>query len=383
MITEKNTRENILKNYAKQQSLKCCKNTAVSEDAQLTIVIPAYNEELRIRDCLQSIIRTKRKIEIIVVDNASTDKTKAVTETIAKNSRHPIRLLFETKRGPVHARKRGLDEVVIQYLSKEKYDQKKFIALIDADTYAEKNWVESICNVVDSNSNISALGGVHGIYPWVDVMIEKKIGLRSYFNSLALLAYKLTQNGCALVHTDGANFAIEVAAYASVGGSVQPVNRESRKIKGSDRRFGIELRRLNKTIGFIPTMTYTSPRSLLMPILRQKNPEHFRTFKTWADVREDDIQLLNNALKLPLRMWKENDQLRKRLYIKNAVILPLLQKQLDATKELSAILGKNHKLFQDLKKFNRRDELTDRHTSEYYANLFTQQHYSDFVDAIL
>ena len=53
----------------------------------LTIVIPTYNEERDIRECLKSIAEQKidkRKVEIIIVDNYSTDKTLEIAKEFEK-----------------------------------------------------------------------------------------------------------------------------------------------------------------------------------------------------------------------------------------------------------------------------------------------------------
>ena len=49
----------------------------------ISIIIPAYNEEAYIGDCLQSFVQqqTDEEFEVIVVDNASTDRTTDVANT--------------------------------------------------------------------------------------------------------------------------------------------------------------------------------------------------------------------------------------------------------------------------------------------------------------
>ena len=63
-------------------------------ETSLTIIIPAYNEELNIAKCLKSLSEIKRpsvNFKILVVDDLSTDKTflkaKNLKEEIFKNSK--------------------------------------------------------------------------------------------------------------------------------------------------------------------------------------------------------------------------------------------------------------------------------------------------------
>ena len=65
----------------------------------VSVLIPAHNEELGIIRCLESVRRnTYRKLEIIVVDDASTDNTrKLVREYIAKHPARNIRLMYKRK----------------------------------------------------------------------------------------------------------------------------------------------------------------------------------------------------------------------------------------------------------------------------------------------
>ena len=63
----------------------------------VSIIIPAWNEEERIADCLTNTIRqTVTPHEILVVDNRSTDNTCTIVEEfMAHHPEAPIRLLHQ------------------------------------------------------------------------------------------------------------------------------------------------------------------------------------------------------------------------------------------------------------------------------------------------
>jgi glycosyltransferase involved in cell wall biosynthesis len=77
----------------------------------LSIVIPAFNEERRLPETLSQVLTFVQSqtftVEVIVVDNASTDTTKEIIMDF--DSRHPcIRYLYEAKRGKGAAVRTGI-----------------------------------------------------------------------------------------------------------------------------------------------------------------------------------------------------------------------------------------------------------------------------------
>lgn len=100
------------------------------------IVIPAYNEESSIDDCLDACInQTIAADEIIVVDNMSTDRTAAIVKRFQKTYPHAnIRLLRETdEQGITPARNHGFDHAKSEVLGR-----------IDADSIIDPTWVEAV-----------------------------------------------------------------------------------------------------------------------------------------------------------------------------------------------------------------------------------------------
>ena len=78
--------------------------------ALISVIVPVYNAELYLADCLESLIRqTHRELEILVVDDGSTDGSATLSERFAgKDGR--IRLLRKENGGVSSARNLGLDE---------------------------------------------------------------------------------------------------------------------------------------------------------------------------------------------------------------------------------------------------------------------------------
>lgn len=79
---------------------------------KLSIIIPAYNAEAYLQQCLDSILAQERQgCEVIVVDDGSTDGTAALLE------RYPdVKTIHQANRGMSTARNRGLDEARGEYI---------------------------------------------------------------------------------------------------------------------------------------------------------------------------------------------------------------------------------------------------------------------------
>ena len=79
----------------------------------ITVIIPSYNCELYIAETLESILnQTFKDVEIIVVDDGSTDKTRQIITSYGTY----VRLVTQTNAGVCAARNRGIREAAGQYI---------------------------------------------------------------------------------------------------------------------------------------------------------------------------------------------------------------------------------------------------------------------------
>ena len=114
----------------------------------VTVLISAWNEEINILKCISSLSKTKfhAPIEIIVVNNNSTDQTQRTIDALE------VRSFFEEKQGCGPARQLG------QTKAKGKY-----ILLADADCIYPSCWVNEMIKVL-SKPNIVC---VYGRYSFI------------------------------------------------------------------------------------------------------------------------------------------------------------------------------------------------------------------------
>ena len=87
----------------------------------VTVVIPCYNVSDCIGEAVHLLLDSDRRIPLVLVDNASTDNTMDVLESLKKNFPHII-IESESKKGACAARNKGLSLV-----------QTPFVKFLDAD----------------------------------------------------------------------------------------------------------------------------------------------------------------------------------------------------------------------------------------------------------
>lgn len=115
-----------------------------SKKLKFTVVIPAYNEEKLIDECLEALANQTRPVdEIIVVDNNSVDRTAARAKTHAG-----VTLITEKNQGITYARTAGFDAATGDIIGR-----------IDVDTIVAPEWAEVIERRFLEDPELAALGG--------------------------------------------------------------------------------------------------------------------------------------------------------------------------------------------------------------------------------
>jgi len=118
-------------------------------EPEVSIVMPAYNEEENIVQTLASLCNneTPRSVEIIVVNNNSKDKTE---ELVLKCG---VRCILQSVQGITPARNMGLSVA-----------RGKYILNADADTIYPQDWIEQMVQPLD-NDNVAAVYGRFSFIP--------------------------------------------------------------------------------------------------------------------------------------------------------------------------------------------------------------------------
>ena len=118
-------------------------------DELLTVVIPVYNRERLLRETLDSLAaQTVRGFRLVVVDNASTDGSRAVAEAwAAAHMDIPASVLSEERPGAAAARNRGLEAVVTPWTM-----------FFDSDDLLGPDHIGKVLNAIKSYSSADILG---------------------------------------------------------------------------------------------------------------------------------------------------------------------------------------------------------------------------------
>ena len=99
----------------------------------VTVIVPTYNTSKYIKKCIDSILnQTFKNIELIVIDDGSTDNTKDIIEKV--NDKR-LKYVYKENGGVSSARNLGID------LSTGNY-----IMFVDSDDYIDKDFIEVVHN---------------------------------------------------------------------------------------------------------------------------------------------------------------------------------------------------------------------------------------------
>jgi len=128
---------------------------------KISVIIPVYNGEKYLKECLNSVVeQTLDGIEIICVNDGSTDSTKEILEEYALNYKN-IKVINQKNSGVIGARITGL-----------KHSAGKYIGWVDADDFIEKTMYEKLYNEIEKDNSDIAICN-YNFYPKEVVNKEK------------------------------------------------------------------------------------------------------------------------------------------------------------------------------------------------------------------
>jgi cellulose synthase/poly-beta-1,6-N-acetylglucosamine synthase-like glycosyltransferase len=111
----------------------------------VSIIVPTFNSESTIDECLRAILELdypKQLLEVIVIDGGSTDKTTELAKA------HPVKLVY-SKLNPPAAYNLVLKDI-----------ENPIIGLIDSDAKVEKQWLRKLVKHLDDPKAAGASGTV-------------------------------------------------------------------------------------------------------------------------------------------------------------------------------------------------------------------------------
>lgn len=132
------------------------------ETPDISVVIPAWNEENNIYRALSSLASnvTDIKVEILVINNNSTDNTQAVLNRLG------VKSYFQPVQGTPYTRQMGLMKA-----------KGKYHLCADSDTFYPPRWIELMTKPMMKDSNIV---GVYGRYCFIPPKGQSRLNLWFY-----------------------------------------------------------------------------------------------------------------------------------------------------------------------------------------------------------
>jgi len=170
---------------------------------RLSFVVPAYNEETYLPACLESILAQTRgmgdAVEIIVVNNASSDRTREVALGYPG-----VRVVDEPRKGLTHARQAGFCA-----------SSGELIANVDSDSRLTPGWVARVLETFAEEPKLVSLSGPFVYY---DLTPTQRVSVQVFY-AVAFAVYVVNRwvlRAGSMVQ--GGNFVLRRQALEQIGG---------------------------------------------------------------------------------------------------------------------------------------------------------------------
>jgi poly-beta-1,6 N-acetyl-D-glucosamine synthase len=137
------------------------------EDSQvhpmISVIVPSYNEEVTIADCIQSLSSLDYpNYEVIIVDDGSTDKTLEIAKSLETPK---IRVVHQENRGKANALNTGIQ-----------LSESEIIVTVDADTTIRRDGLARVAGRFARNPRLGAVAG--------NIKVEQGSGLLNALQSM-------------------------------------------------------------------------------------------------------------------------------------------------------------------------------------------------------
>ena len=209
---------------------------------RLSFVIPAYNEEALIGPCLESVLKEIKRsgvdTEVVVVNNASVDRTGEIARSYPG-----VKVVYEPKKGLVNARDAGFQASTAE-----------LVANIDSDTMLPEGWITT---VVDAFAGDPKLVGLSGPFIYYDLSLWNRFLVRLFYY-LTWLMYVVNHYVLKVGSViQGGNFVFTRTAWTKAGGYDRTI-----AFYGEDTDVAVRLSKVGKVKWTFALPMLTSGRRL-------------------------------------------------------------------------------------------------------------------------
>lgn len=190
----------------------------------VSIVVPVLNRQHCIASCIESLLNQNYPadhLDIIVVDNGSTDNTAKVVQ------QYEVKYLLEEKPGSYAARNRGA-----------RLARGEILAFIDSDCIADANWITEIVHALTSSGMDAVSGFSRGINRSIWAEFTQKYD-ETFWRCLR-------PGDASFGRMDTRNLAIRQHVFAQLGGF------DERLLYKADLEFAIRFKKAGYSSMFVP-----------------------------------------------------------------------------------------------------------------------------------
>lgn len=206
----------------------------------LSVIVCTYNRSSWLRRCLGSLepqCADCGVVEVLIVDNNSSDDTRKMAEEYTSRLPH-FKYIYEKAQGLSHARNRGYREA-----------RGKYVAYLDDDAKAHADWVSSILRFFEAVPEASGVGGPYLAFspdpvpPW----FPKEYGCWS----LGGKTRKLGENE----YVNGLNMAFTKEALTALGGFDTAIGMTGSKVSyGEETNLTLRMRECGRSVYYCHDM---------------------------------------------------------------------------------------------------------------------------------
>jgi len=223
---------------------------ASSRGFDVSVVMSTWNRADVLARALTSLLQQRAagvRYEVVVVDNNSTDSTRAVVESFLARGSPSLRYLFEARQGASHGRNTGILVA-----------RAPIIAFTDDDVTVAPDWIATLKRLLDEHPEVECVGG--RVLPHGDSTLPSWL-TREHWAPLALLDYgdqafyvTPTRRLCLIT----ANAAFRAAVFGRIGLFSPDVQSFKRETATEDHELLLRLWRSGGQGLYAPTLVVTS-----------------------------------------------------------------------------------------------------------------------------
>ena len=139
-------------------------------EPKISIVVAVYNLEKYLPRCLDALVnQTLQEIEILCVDDGSTDSAPQIVDEYAKKYPQKVKAFHKPNGGEFTTRNYGLERAVGEY-----------VTFVDTDDYVEPNWAEKLYHAAKENDADLAVCGFERIDSNTGKVVSKDMTTHGY-----------------------------------------------------------------------------------------------------------------------------------------------------------------------------------------------------------